>query len=325
MFLAARLFEYKFYPIFCFCPGYGFAVPMRRCAARGENVRVRFTYYLNGGCILRRHIRKGPRALLNVAKFWLAVTVFAGIAIAFIGGVSSTSEVTLPAQNEIAAQDSERVFTCHTESGYVHAATQRMEDFFTVTATYVLVRSPVMLFFPMGAIAAQRKWRRYPARHQSFRRRVFWFELHIGLPTGIAHAVSQMAAASEPWMPASLLLALAASFAPVLALAFVAGFAPGRANAQGDVLIPLLAAARCIALTLYIGQSVLMMLLLKGFGWGLGLAATFRQFELFVSATVLYALLLLVVHLMQHVDVPAPLDIICRRYTNAANSCNKNA
>ena len=47
VFFTALLAEYKFYPLFCFCFGYGFAVLARRWRARGEDMRVRFSRRLN--------------------------------------------------------------------------------------------------------------------------------------------------------------------------------------------------------------------------------------------------------------------------------------
>ena len=339
LFLTALLLEYKFYPIFCFCFGYGFAIQTRRWAVRGENIHLRFTRRMNfmllmgvahgaflwfgdilaryaiAGLILRRHIRKGPRALLIAAKFWLAITVFTGAAVAFIGGALFSGDVS-DAQRATTQQESERVFAIYTESGYVDATAQRMEDFFTITATYVLVLPQVMLFFLTGAIAAQLKWLRYPARYRLFWWRVFWFGLLLGLPISIAHAFSQLASALDPWAPPSWLAALAASFAPVLALTYVAAFPLLRANSQCEALIRLLAPAGRIALTLYITQSILLMLLLNGFGLSMGLGATYGQFALTVVATIMYALLLVVAHLMQRFALPAPLEHVWRKYTN---------
>ena len=341
VFFTALFFEYKFYPIFCFCFGYGFAMQARRWTARGVNAQNRFTRRMNfmllmgvlhgtliwfgdilaryavTGYILRRHIGRGPRALLKAAKFWLWVVLVTTIVLAVIGGATSSDE-TAPTQNETAQQDSERVFTTYTEAGYLDATVQRATDFFSISALYVLVLPQVMLFFLLGAIVAQLKWLRYPARYRSFWQRVFWFGLAIGLPISIAHAFSQVGVAANPWMPTSMWEVLFASFAPVLALAYVAAFALLRAGARGTALIPLLAPAGRIALTLYISESVLMMLLLNGFALGLG--ATVGQFELLVMALGIYAALLGVAHLMQHFDIAAPLEGLWRRHTNRADS-----
>ena len=119
---------------------------------------------------------------------------------------------------------------------------------------------------------------------------------------------------------------LFASFSPVLACAYVAAFALLRATRCGIALVRLLAPAGRLALTLYISQSVLMVVLLNGFAFGLG--ATFGQFELFVTALVIYALLLGIAHWMQHFGIPAPLEGIWRRYTSndqGSPSQHKNA
>ena len=345
VFFTALFFEYKFYPIFCFCFGYGFAMQARRWVARGVNAQSRFTRRMNfmllmgvlhgtliwfgdilaryaiTGYILRRHIGRGPRALLKAAKFWLCVVLVTTIVLAVIGGTTTGDDAAAPTQNETAQQDSERVFTTYTEAGYIDATVQRATDFFSITTMYILVLPQVMLFFLLGAIAAQLKWLRYPARYRLFWQRVFWFGLLIGLPISIAHAFSQVELAANPWMPTSMWEVLFASFAPVLALAYVAAFALLQTNAPGATLIRLFAPAGRIALTLYISESVLMMLLLNGFALGFG--ATFGQFELFVTATVIYASLLGVAHLMQRFEIPAPLEGFWRRYTNRTNSTHE--
>ena len=354
VFFTALFFEYKFYPIFCFCFGYGFAMQARRWAARGVNAQSRFTRRMNfmllmgvlhgtliwfgdilaryaiTGYILRRHIGRGPRELLQAAKFWLCVVLVSTAVFAVIGGATTGDDAAAPTQNETAQHDSERVFTTYTEADYIDATVQRMEDFFAITALYVLVLPQVMLFFLLGAIAAQLKWLRYPARYRMFWQRIFWFGLLVGLPISIAHALSQVELASNPWITTSMRKAvwegLFASFAPILALAYVAGFALLLAGARGTALIRLFAPAGRIALTLYVAESVLMMLLLNGFALGLG--ATFGQFELFVTALVIYALLLGIAHWMQHFGIPAPLEGIWRRYTNddhGSSSQHKNA
>ena len=119
--------------------------------------------------------------------------------------------------------------------------------------------------------------------------------------------------------------ALLAAFAPVLALAYVAAFVLGRERVAGTTLTKLLAPAGRIALTLYISQSVLMMLLLNGFGPALGLGATFGQFELLVLAVAVYGLLLVAAHVMERFNIPVPLERLWRRYTDNAGAADRTA
>ncbi len=349
LFFTALLFEYKFYPIFCFCFGVGFAVQTRRWTARGINAHARFTRRMNfmllmgiahglllwfgdilaryaiAGYLLRRHIRKGPRTLLGAAKFWLIIVLVTSVLFAVVAGVSSSGLAENPSEASSdshatqmeAEQDGERVFAIYTEADYIAATIQRANDFFIVTATYIFVLPQVMLLFLLGALTAQLKWLRYPARYRSFWQRVFWFGLLVGLPINIAFAISQLSVASNPWMPTTMWQALLGSFAPVLALSYVAAFALVRASQPGLALIRLFAPAGRLALTFYVSQSVLMALLLNGFGYGLG--AAFGQFELFVTAIVLYGLLLAIAHLMQRFRISGPLEGIWRRYTDSAS------
>ena len=343
---ASDLFEYKFYPVFCICFGYGFAVQTRRWAASGANVDARFTRRMNfmflmgvlhgvllwfgdilaryaiAGYLLRRHLSKGPRALLKAIKFWLIAAVVSGVAFAWVAGAAAGGGADAGQQRESAQIDGERTFETYTESGYVDATIQRARDFLAVTALYVFALPQLMPFFLLGALAAQLQWLRYPSRYRPFWQRVFWLALLIGLPVNIAFAVTQVSVAANPWIPASMPEALLATFAPLLALAYVAAFALLRASVPGKALIRLFAPAGRVALTLYIGQSVAMTLLLNGFGLGLG--ATFGQLELFLTAVLIFGCMLVLAHLMQRFAIPAPLELLWRRYTNAPASHDKH-
>lgn len=348
LFLTALLLEYKFYPLFCFCFGYGFAVQTRRWVARGADVHGRFTRRMNfmlilgvlhgvllwfgdilaryaiAGYLLRRHIRKGPRALLRVTVFWLGVTLITGIGVSVLGGALSISEPINTAQSESAQTDSEKVFKTYTQGSFIVATIQRAKDFFAVMAVYVFVLPQVMLLFLLGALVAQLKLFRYAARHRSFWRRIFWIGLLAGLPINVFYAMSQVSVATNPWMPPSAWEAVLATLAPLLALSYVAAFALARDGVAGTTLIRWLAPAGRLALTLYISQSFLMLLLLNGFVFALGFGATFGQFELFVTAVLIYTLLLVGAHLMQRFSVAGPLEGMWRRYTNATTNAATN-
>ena len=345
VFFTALLLEYKFYPIFCFCFGYGFAMQTRRWAVLGVDVRERFTRRMNfmlfmgvlhgvflwfgdilaryalAGLILRRHVRKGPRALLTAIIFWLAITVVAGIGLSLVSGIDPESFSAAAGQSEQAQRDGEHVFEIYTEAGYMDATIQRAEDFFTVTLMYVFVLPQVMLLFLLGALAAQLKLLRYPSRFRAFWRRVFWFGVVVGLPINIAFAWTQVSASSDAWTQPSVWQAVLSLFAPLLAAAYVAAFALAYDTSLGTALRRCLVPAGRVALTLYVLQSLLMMMLLNGFGLGLG--ATLGQFELFVIAVAVYACLLAVAHVMQRFAIPAPLEKIWRRYTYATESRKK--
>jgi uncharacterized protein len=344
VFLTALLFEYKFYPIFCFCFGYGFTIQTRRWIARGVDARAHFARrmdfmifmgvmhgvfiwfgdillrYAATSYLLRRHLRKGPRALVKAAKFWFCIVVAAAAVLAILLAATPEDAETL-AQIEIARMDGEHVFSIYTEAGYVEASIQRVQDFLTVTATYVMVLPQVMLFFLLGALAAQLKLLRYPDRHRQFWWRVFWLGLIVGLPINIAFAAMHLSTAAEPWLPPTVWQALLSEFAPVMALAYVAAAALLHSSVAGSAFMRLLAPAGRVALTLYIGESVLMMLLLNGFGFALG--AAFGQFELFITAVLMFAVLLIGAHLMLYFNIPGPLEGIWRRYTNAELSQEK--
>ncbi|MEQ1515276.1 MAG: DUF418 domain-containing protein [Usitatibacteraceae bacterium] len=338
LFFTALLLEYKFYPIFCFCFGYGFAVQTRRWLAHRNDAHEHFTRRMNfmllmgvlhgtliwfgdilaryavTGYILRRHIGKGPRALWRAAKYWLGIVIVVAVVFALFSSGSTTDATDVAKQSETAQIEAELVFDTYAEGNYINATIQRAEDFFTISAGYVLVLPQVMLFFLLGALAARLKLLRTPERYRAFWQRIFWLALLLGVPINLGYAASQLATAASPWLPSSASSMLLSTFAPVLSLAYVAAAALWHASGLGKATVRLLAPAGRIALTLYISQSILMMLLLNGFCLGLG--ATMGQFELFLTALGIYALQLVAAHTMLRYEISAPLEAMWRRYTN---------
>lgn len=340
--LTAFLLEFKFYPIFSFCFGYGFALQMRRWKIAGVPLKERFgrrmnamlfmglmhgtllwfgdilTRYALTGYVLRQYAGCGPRKLLDAAKFWLAIAVGLLILFAMLSIIADSSDTAaeLAAAKRVMREDASRVITAYAASNYVDATIQRIVDFKSVTLNFIVLIPHLMTIFLFGALAAQLGLLRDSARHREVWKKLWWFGVGVGVPVNMIHAGYQLHASQNPWVANTSVIALVAGeLAPILAIAIVASFALYGARSGGQRVVTLLAPAGRIALTLYVCQSIAMAILLSGFGFGLG--ATLRPAGLFATAAAIYVALIALSHAMWHLNIRGPLEVLWRRYTYA--------
>ena len=347
--LTAFLLEFKFYPLFSFCFGYGFAVQTRRWTAMGEPVSPRFirrmnallfmgifhgallwfgdilTRYAIAGYVLRRYAGRGPRRLLKAAKFWFIVALVLMVIVGALTAVGSSSGVPgegLAKMQEL-QEESARAFAAYTQGSYFDATMQRVKDFAVVMLGFILLVPQILVIFLLGALAAQLGLLRRPDRYRHFWKKMMRLGLWAGIPINIVYAWLQWQASQQPWTASNPVATLVAGeLAPILSLAFIAAFALHGGSGPGRTIVRLLAPAGRISLTLYVGQSVVMVLLLSGFGLGLG--AIFRPAALLAMAIVVYALLIAASHVTHRYGVPGPLELLWRRYTYSAGSTSKS-
>lgn len=343
--LSALLLEFKFYPLFCFCFGYGFAVQTRRWVARGEPAGPRFGRRMNAmllmgmlhggllwfgdilaryaiaGYLLRRYTGNGPRRLLDAAKFWFIAALVLMVFFVAVTAAGSSTEVSadaLASQQSLQAEGV-RVFAAYSQGSYLDATIQRANDFVVVTLGFILLVPQIMLIFLLGALAAQLGLLRNSGRHRQFWERMLRLGLWVGIPVNVVYAMQQWQASQHPWTTSnSVTTMMAGDLAPILSVAFIAAFALYGGDGLGKRLVQLLAPAGRLALTLYVSQSVAMALLLNGFGFGLG--ATSSPSELFAIATGIYALQIAASHAMQRLGIAGPLELLWRRYTYSSHS-----
>ena len=338
--LTACLLEFKFYPLFSFCFGYGFAVQTRRWKAIGEPVATRFMRRMNAllfmgilhggllwfgdilaryaicGYVLRRYAGCGPRHLLMAAKFWFIAALVVMVAFGFLtlAGGSADTRAEMLARSAALQAESARVFALYTQGSFLDATFQRVNDFAMVTLGFVWLVPQIMVIFLLGAVAAQLGLLRDPVRFRVFWNRMMQLGLWVGIPVNLVYAWQQWQASLNPWSTSqSLTTMLTGDLAPTLSVALIAAFALYGGSGPGRKLVRLLAPAGRMSLTLYVGQSVAMALLLNGFGLGLG--ATASPATLFAMAVVIYSLLIATSHIMQRLVIPGPLEILWRRYT----------
>lgn len=338
----AFFLEFKFYPIFCFCFGYGFAVQARKWILRGQDADAlfvrRLTFmllfgifhgvflwygdilarYALTGFILRHYIRKGPRELIRAIKIWTVVTLLATLILGSLISVAMTSPDELANMNATVMTEIAAAKTIYTTGNYLDITRQRATDFIAITASFLYIVPQIMLLFLLGALTANMGWLKVseqsPEKHHARLKRIFIFTFVVGAPINIAYTMKSWAMAHAFTIDTSLFDLFVSTLAPIFAFAYISGLAL-MANARtGKMLIAVFAPAGKIALTNYVFQSLAMSFLL--YGYGLGLGARLRQGELLLLAIAIYSLQLALSHWYCRVYRQGPLEWVWRRWTN---------
>jgi uncharacterized protein len=337
--------EYKFYPIFCFCFGYGFAVQARKWATNGNNPKTLFarrlsfmlifgifhgvflwfgeilTRYAITGFILRHYIGQGPRALIKAIKFWAIVMVIATIILAALISVGTSSAEDLISMNATAMNEVAAAKIIYTTGTYLEVTRQRATDFTAITTSFIFLIPQVMVLFLLGALTAQMGWLRPSEtsldKNKELLTRIFFVTLVVGLPINIAFTMKGWSMTNAFTVDTTFFELFASTLTPIFAFAYVAGLALISDTSTGKKLIALFAPAGKLALTNYVFQSVAMTFLL--YGYGLGWGARLRQGELLVLAIAIYALQLALSHWYLRSYRQGPLEWLWRRWTNATN------
>ena len=330
--------EYKFYPIFCFCFGYGFAVQARKWRASGQNPASLFarrltfmlilgvlhgvflwfgeilTRYAVTGFILRRHISKGPRALIKALKFWVIVTVISTIIICALGAAAISNSSDAADVSTLAMSDVTAAKAIYTTGSYWEVTKQRAKDFSTITTWFAFLIPQVMVLFLLGAITAQMGWLKSPEKHRLFLSKIFMVALVLGLPFNIAFTVKGWSIANVFTVSTTFFDLLVPTFTPIFAFTYITGLALFDSSTMGKTLIAMFAPAGKLALTNYVFQSLAMTFLL--YGYGLGWGTHLRQGELFILAVVIYVFQLTVSHWYLRAYRQGPLEWLWRQCTS---------
>ena len=337
VFFTALLLEYKAYPIFCFCFGYGFAMQTQRWLSTGENAASRFagrlrvmfllgaahgiflyfgdilSRYALTGFILRRHIGKNSRALWQAVKFWLVVAMVSALLSAFLVALASTaeSEPNQLATQQIQLQELDRFFTIYTTGSFWEITLRRWQDYLQIALGFIFTLPQIMLLFLLGVLTARMKWLQYPEKHQTRWKKILLIATLIGVPLNIFYALGAFEQAQTPTATPSFAHMVASSAIPILAGAYIALVALFSTSTIGKRTLTFFASAGKIALTNYITQSIVMSTLLYGYGFALGGELT--QFQLLEIAMLIYGAQLTVSHIyLKHFSI-GPLEFLWRK------------
>lgn len=308
--LVATFVLSKFLSIFAFLFGLGFALQWRSLRRRmnpdsadaAYRRRLRFllalgvahgallyygdilTFYALAGFLLLLYARTRPAALVASARRWwlgfVALTATSAL-------VFEALRQAFPLEDDPALVPDwalER-FAVYTQAGYFEQLGPRIADYWSVLGYSVLLGMPQIIgLFLLGALAGRLGWLARPHRHRRVWRAALWIGF-AALPFAAAGAWLNYAAVRDaPGDPPAIGWALV-NLGSLTACLYVAAFVLLQRRPAMRRLIAWLAPAGRMPLTNYVAQSVLMGLLLSG--WGLGLGAALGRVELALLALVI--------------------------------------
>lgn len=344
----AFLLEFKIYPLFCFCFGYGFAVMARRWAWRdghpsGVDVETRFRRRLGFmlwmglahglfiwfGDILARyamaawfmapHMRARPRRLVRLLRMWsialIATTVLSVLMVVVMGTPEPGVDQEALIDGVIANS-----FETYVYADAMPQLAQRMGDYLTILFGWLFLFPQAVVLFLLGALVCQLGWLRNPARHLARWRAIGFWSLIAGLPLAALFAHHAWRLANTPTLAPTAWEVIVLSAAPVLSPAYVAALALSAASHTGKWLVHVFAPAGRMALTNYLTQSVAMAFMMSTApfglvdGSGLGLAES-GQFVIALSACALFAAQLVFSHWWLRHHTQGPMEALWRRHT----------
>lgn len=340
VFLVASFAEQKFYPIFSFLFGAGFALQTGGRAAPGlvlEQVRTQYrrrmqwllacglahgalvwfgdilTAYALVGFWLLGHTGRRLSDLLRTLK--VLVVVNAAILL-LLGAVQlGMGEVALAEQLDYLLVEM-RDHAIYTQGSWTQIAALRLTDYLASLAGLLIFFPRLMLLFLAGVVAVRLGWLMRPERHRTAWRAVLLIGLALGLPLNLWWGVVAVHEAVDPLFPLSstaLASAQAEVAGPCLAAAYIA-----FAMLSPKSILAWLAPVGRMALTNYLMQSVMLTVMLQGFGLGLGAVLSRVQLLGLCGAIMLIELIASSWWLKSHAQ--GPMEALWRRYTAAGTS-----
>jgi uncharacterized protein len=295
VFAVALLAEQKFYPIFAFLFGAGFALQARSLRHRVPDqsqvhaaLRHRFRWLLGCGMLhglllwagdiltvygaagflllrlLDARLRVVRASLRNWGLLWLVV-VAASVALSL---PSSGPDADDARQEQAIAyiEDAQEARAVYTEGTAGEVAAQRLSDYLAVTSGSLLLLPHLMVLFLLGICSVRLGWLTEPQRHVLLWRRVRAMGLVAGLPLNLAWAAAAATEAANPLAApgyGELAYALLPLSGSLLAAAYVATLLLAR-GALARRASAWLAPVGRMSLTNYLMQSLLGVCLLQG-------------------------------------------------------------
>lgn len=339
--LIATFVSSKFLSIFAFLFGLGSALQWRSLCRRLAPEAVRVVYrrrlafllalglahgvllyygdilasYALVGFLLLLHAQQRPAALVAAARAWWLGFALLTVAstVAFEGLRFTFPPEGDPTQVPEWAIEQMAVYT---RGSFLDQLGPRIADYWSVLGSIALLGVPqIMGLFLLGAIAGRLGWLARPKRHARLWRTVTWIGL-AALPFAVAAAwLNFVAMRDSPGDPTSIGYALQ-NVGAFTACLYVAAFVRLRERPAVQDFIAWLAPAGRMPLTNYIVQSVVMGVLLSG--WGFGLGAVLGRAELALLALAIVAVQIVVSRLWIARFGQGPLEALWRRATYGA-------
>ena len=339
VFLVAAFAEQKFYPIFAFLFGAGFALQTGGPCAPGAALdQVKQRYQRRIRCLLGFGLIHGMLLWYGdiltayaLTAFWLAGkaglrmrallsslrnVLIVNVAVQVVLALGVSAAIHLDAVEIDAGLLSGRSdFAVYTQGGWLDIARLRLSDYTSNLVGGILFFPRLALLFLAGVFAVRLGWLTDPGRHRALWRRVLGVALVLGLPLNLwwGTVMLQMSVAPQapaPWSGLALFLIDLAG--PCLAAGYVALCMLGR-GACFERLAQVLAPVGRMALTNYLAQTALCSVLLQGFGLGLGALLSHAQLLLLCLAIMLGQAGFSHWWLKRHAQ--GPMEALWRRYS----------
>lgn len=334
IFGVAALAQFKFYPVFAFLFGAGFALQTRSLRRRlGSWEQAQAVYrrrlrwllafgLLHGFCIWNGDV------LTSYAVAGLLILPLAAAKLSRIrnrawlvaGGFLLFMCLLIPVGQQGGAPDTARELqgfaarhAIYTQGGAWAVAALRANDYL-VSLLYAIVMLPhVIVLFLLGILSVRCGWLTEPQRHRRLWQRVRAVGLGVGLPFNLLAAGAIARQVADPYQSvfdAALFEVGLFAGGPLLAAGYVAALmlaGPGMLRRLGAWLAPV----GRMALSNYLLQSVLGTWLLQG--WGLGWGATLRPVGMLgLAVAIMAAQVLLSRYWLRHFR-QGPMEALWRR------------
>lgn len=273
--------EQKFYPIFAFLFGAGLVLAGRRLplpdALAFQRRRLRWllgcgivhgsllwlgdilTAYALAGFWLVSAARQRPRKVLRILR---AVVLINLLILATLAMLSLRYDADVGRQ----IIDSAAAHLVYSEGSWGAIARARLADYGSNVFALAIFLPRIVLLMLLGILAARLGYLSRPQRHRAFWMRLRRFGLLAGLPLNAWWAMVALGTMRNPAAPPPLALLVTFMIdlaGPLLAAGYVASWMLARPARW-------LAPVGRMALSNYLAQSLLLMLLLQGFALGLG-------------------------------------------------------
>ncbi|GAB3156278.1 DUF418 domain-containing protein [Micromonospora sonneratiae] len=322
--VVAFLFEMKFYLLFSFLFGYSFTLQMDSAQRRGVAFVPRFLRRLAGllvlgglhavllfyGDILTTYAILGLILLalrrIRLRTALITAGVLVGTVVLFFLVMALTA---VPPVDEAAALVAGRQSTAALAGSPGSVIAEHLGSLPRMFGALIMVQAPVaMAMFLLGMAAGQRRLLAdVPAHFRALRR----IQL-VGYPVGLGGAAAVVVLGGVNTMPG---VALATLTGPLLAAAYAASMLRIFHTGPGQRLAAMLAPAGRMALSNYLGQSLICAMIFTGFG--LGLIGTVPPAGVLLIAISIFAGQLVVSALWLRQYRYGPVEWLLRAVTNA--------
>lgn len=329
--LVAAFAEQKFYPIFAFLFGAGFALQTGAHRAPGPVLheigaayRRRLRWLLACGLLHGSLVWFGDiLTMYAVTGFWLApkagrplrelAASLRILAVVNLVLVTAFGLISLSALGEFTEQltDARRVHLVYTQGSWSAIALERLQDFGVNLFGFFFFVPHAALLFLLGVFALRLGYLTRPERHRAVWRKVLVASVAIGVPINAWWALSALRYTADPLAATGahvLAESLLAFAGPALAAAYIAAFMLTR-KTIGAWLVPV----GKMALTNYLMQSLTLMFLLQGSGLGLG--AVMERWEMLALCFAIMPLQLLFSRWWLARHQQGPVEAAWRRYS----------